>query len=386
MGSFFKRTWPSRDPTGRRIHRVAWGYRLQVNGKRERQYSAEWRARDDARQALARRLIELEAPQPPEPPPPKTFAGVAEEYLALKRAKGKRSIHDDELILTRLKTWFGDATPIVDITAQRIAQYERDRLSKMSARGTPLAAATLNREVALVRHMLRLAEEWGYLQKVPRIRLGKEPEGRLRFLTEDEITRLLGAAAESQNTYFLPIVTIALNTGMRKNEILKLAWERVDFSRGVLQLAETKNGRRREVPMNRAVYDVLSSLPGAKEEGPVFRRRDGAAWGDVRTAFEQACKRAKITVFRFHDLRHTCASWLIMRGRSLKKVQEILSHREFSMTIRYAHLSPDRLREAVAALEDFRNDLAHKKAHGGKLDPAPLASPRKAGVAQRQSN
>jgi len=333
------------------------GYRLQVNGKRERQFSAEWRTRADARQALARRLIELEAPQPPpEPPPPKTFAVVAEEYLTLKRAKGKRSIHDDELILTRLKAWFGDATPIVDITAQRIAQYERDRLSKMSARRTPLAAATLNRELALVRHMLRLAEEWAYLQKVPRIRLGKEPEGRLRFLTEDEITRLLGAAAESQNTYFLPIVTIALNTGMRKNAILKLAWERVDFSRGVLQLAETKNGRRRE------------------------------AWGDVRTAFEHACRRAKITDFRFHDLRHTCASWLIMRGRSLKEVQEILGHREFSMTLRYAHLSPDRLREAVAALEDFRNDLAHKKAHGGKLDPAPLASPRKAGVAQWQSN
>lgn len=311
---------------------------------------------------------------------------MAEESLTLKRAKGKRSIHDDELILKRLKAWFGEPIPVSGITAQRIAQYERDRLSKMSVRGTPLAAATLNRELALLRLLLRLVEEWSYIEKIPKIRLRKEPEGRLRFLTEDEITRLLGAAAESQNTYFLPIVTIALNTGMRKNEILKLAWERVDFSRGVLQLSETKNGRRREVPMNRAIYDVLSNLPGKKEEGPVFRRKDGAAWGDVRTAFEHACRRAKITDFRFHDLRHTCASWLIMRGRSLKEVQEILGHREFSMTLRYAHLSPDCLREAVAALEDFRNDLAHKKAHGGKLDPAPLASPRKAGVAQWQSN
>ena len=199
MGSFFKRTWPSRDPTGRRVRRVAWGYTLQVNGKQERRCHAEWRTRDDAQEALARRLLELKAPQPPpEPLPPKTFAVVAEEYVALKRAKGKRSIHDDELILKRLKAWFGETTPIVDITAQRIAQYERDRLSRMSARGTPLAAATLNRELALVRHLLRLAEEWGYLAKVPRIRLVKEPEGRLRFLTEDEITRLLRAAAESQ--------------------------------------------------------------------------------------------------------------------------------------------------------------------------------------------
>ena len=75
-----------------------------------------------------------------------------------------------------------------------------------------------------------------------------------------------------------------------------------------------------------------------------------------------------------------------MRGRSLKEVQEILGHREFSMTLRYAHLSPDRLREAVAALEDFRDVSAHKSAHGGKIDPAPLASLRNAGVAQWQSN
>jgi integrase len=191
------------------------------------------------------------------------------------------------------------------------------------------------------------------LPQVPKIKLEREPEGQVKWLEVDEEARLLNACAESGNENLLPIVTIALNTGMRKNEILKLTWERVDFSRGVLQLAETKNGRRREVPMNRAVYDVLSNLPGKREEGPVFRRKDGAAWGDVRTAFEHACRRAKITDFRFHDLRHTCASWMIMRGRSLKEVQEILGHREFSMTLRYAHLSPDRLREAVAALEEL---------------------------------
>ena len=106
---------------------------------------------------------------------------------------------------------------------------------------------------------------------------------------------------------------------------------------------------------------------------------------DVRTAFEHACRRAKITDFRFHDLRHPCASWPIIRGRSLKEVQEILGHREFSLTLRYAHLSPDRLREAVAALEDFRGGSAQKSAQSGKLDPAPLASPRNAGVAQWQS-
>src|SRR5215813_5882567 len=109
--------------------------------------------------------------------------------------------------------------------------------------------------------------------------------------------------------------------------------------------------------MNRAVYDALSALEGPKAEGLVFRKRDGGGkWGSIRTAFEGACREAKIDGFCFHDLRHTCASWLVMKGRSLKEVQEILGHREFSMTLRYAHLSPDRLLDAVASLESSAHD------------------------------
>ncbi len=77
-------------------------------------------------------------------------------------------------------------------------------------------------------------------------------------------------------------------------------------------------------------------------------------------AFARACVVGKIDAFRFHDLRHTCASWLVMRGRNLKEVQELVGHREFKMTLRYAHLSPDRLRDAVASLEDFGTSLAHR--------------------------
>jgi len=128
---------------------------------------------------------------------------------------------------------------------------------------------------------------------------------------------------------------------MRRGEILGLTWEHVDFARGVLLLEQTKNGRRREVPMNRAVYDALQPLyaaaraalptnaPGKKAAEPaglVFRKRPGdGSWGSIRTAFEGACREAKIPDFRFHDLRHACVSWLVMKGRSLKEVQELLS-------------------------------------------------------------
>jgi integrase len=102
----------------------------------------------------------------------------------------------------------------------------------------------------------------------------------------------------------------------------------------------------------------------------VFRKADGRGWGSIRTAFERACREAKLDDFRFHDLRHTCASWLVLGGRSLKEVQEILGHREFTMTLRYAHLSPDRLRDAVASLERF----SARKAHGATLEPSSAAA------------
>ena len=392
MAAVVKRTWCSRGPTGHKVRKVAWGYTLQVNGQQERRYGAAW-SRRDAEEALARRLLERDAPPPPVKP--KALAELVTEYLDYKRAKGKRSIRQDEQICRKLKRGFGAETPVTEITAQQIAHYDRDRVTQTSRLGRPVTPSTVNRELAILRHMLRLAEEWGYILKVPNIRLSKEPEGRLRFLSEDEIERLLVACEDRRrkSPYLLPIVTIALNTGMRKGEILGLTWQHVDFSRAVLLLEQTKNGHRREVPMNRAVYDALQPLyaaaraalpkpaPGERATDPsgllLRKRRGDGSWGSIRTAFESACREAKIPDFRFHDLRHTCASWLVMKGRSLKEVQELLGHREFTMTLRYAHLSPDRLREAVASLEEFST----KSAQSGRIQRECLVSPR-APVAQ----
>jgi integrase len=173
---------------------------------------------------------------------------------------------------------------------------------------------TVNRELAVIRHLLRLAEEWGYIEKVPRIRMAPEPEGRLRFLADDELVRLLAACAAraGKSPVLLPMVTVAVNTGMRRGEVWGLTWERVDFARGVLRLEQTKSGKRREIPINEAVYQVLSGLGGPKLEGAVFRKRDGRHWGSIRTAFEAACREARVEDFRFHDLRHTFASHFMM--------------------------------------------------------------------------
>jgi len=110
--------------------------------------------------------------------------------------------------------------------------------------------------------------------------------------------------------------------------------------------------------MSMAVHTVLSDLRRRQNgagEGLVFCKGNGAAWGAITTAFTVALKRAKITAFRFHDLRHTCASWLVMDGATLMEVREILGHQTLSMSLRYAHLSPGRLREAVARLDRVFN-------------------------------
>jgi integrase len=177
-----------------------------------------------------------------------------------------------------------------------------------------------------------------------------EPQGRLRYLEQEETVRLLEACRASRYPYLFAIVTVALHTGMRQGEILGLTWDRVDFARGVLLLEITKSGKRREVPMSQAVYTVLSTRSGPRE-GLVFAKADGQAWGRLSTAFATALRRAKITAFRFHDLRHTCASWLAMSGRPLLEIKELLGHAEISMTMRYAHLAPGRLREAVGVLD-----------------------------------
>jgi integrase len=148
-------------------------------------------------------------------------------------------------------------------------------------------------------------------------------------------------------------VTIAINTGMRKSEILGLAWERIDLSTGRLTLYPTKSGKPRGVPMNSAVYGALLALqPDAEQRvGVVFRRSADRAWGQIRTAFTTALQRAGIKGYRFHDLRHTAASHMVMRGASLKDVQEILDYSDYKMTMRYSHLSPAHLRAAVDRLD-----------------------------------
>ncbi len=313
------------------------------------------------------------------PTTPRTLGQLAEEYLRYKTTNGKRSVDEDERILKkRLLPAFGAERLVKDLTGQAIAQYERRRVEQVSA-------FTVRNELTVLRHMLRLARRWGYLEQVPDIELPKKPEDRQRYLEQEEITALLVACAKSKNPYLRAIVTLALNTGMRKGELLGLEWERINLPTSRITLYRTKGGKPRGVPVNQAVYDALVGLEPEAERrtGPVFKRRDGSAWGQIRTGFTSACAKAGIKNFRFHDLRHTAASHLVMRGASLQDVKEILGHSDFKMTLRYAHLSPAHLRRAVGLLDGLTPgrevgreapSLAHRLAHSAKMSAEPPLS------------
>jgi integrase len=353
MAKIIRRTWTSRGPLGRPVKHVAYGYTLMVHGKQERKASSDWLTETEAFEALAQRQREVGAGQLERVD--RTLGEVAEEYLRYKADHGKRTVASDRRILDgRLLPALGAGRSLRSVTAPVIAQYEKARMATgAKGRGRTVSPYTVANELAVLRHLLRLARRWGYVDTVPEVVLPKKPAGRLRYLEAPELEQLLAACRESRNPYLATIVTLAVHTGMRKGEILGLEWARVDLASARITLYQTKSGKPRGIPINRAVYETLIALaPEATQRtGPLFPRRSGAAWGQIRTAFEKALDRAGIKGFRFHDLRHTAASHLVMRGATLQEVKEILGHADLSMTLRYAHLSPAHLRGAVERLE-----------------------------------
>ncbi len=258
-----------------------------------------------------------------------------------------------------------------------MAEYRTERLGTKSRRKTLLSAATVNRECALLRSILRMALAWDELAKLPVFKMTKE-EGKQRFLTDEKIARLLDACRESRNKLLLAMVTVDLHTGLRKGELLGLTWEQVDFARNVIALGRrTKSGKGRDVPLNGSVYDAL--VPLRKAAGG--HAATGRVWGEIQkidTAYNAALLRAKIldVDVNFHTLRHTFASHYVMRGGSLVKLQAILGHASIRTTQVYAHLAPDHLSGATSILEGFGTSKNSAwTAHG-----APTATATASGV------
>lgn len=231
-----------------------------------------------------------------------------------------------------------------DLTPPLIAEY-RDRLAAGFPGDKPRSPGTVVRYLAALSHCLSVAvKEYQWLDDSPMRKVAKpsEPRGRVRFLSDEERAALLAACQESSNPNLFPVVVLALSTGMRAGEIMTLEWRDVDLARGWLTLRETKNGTMRGVPLTGRALELV------KEHARIRRRLDtpllfpGNNPGkpvDLRAPWLAALKRAGIEDCRFHDLRHSAASYLAMNGASLNEIADVLGHKTLSMVKRYAHLS-----------------------------------------------
>jgi integrase len=221
------------------------------------------------------------------------------------------------------------------------AQVEGYVAKRMEARAAP---GTINREMTVIKHILACAVRWEYLSANPVAGLKplREPSGRTRFLSLEEITALLEACAGSESDYLKPFAMVAMNTGMRRNEILSLSRKSVDWTNRLATLAHTKNGETRHAYLNEAAYEAIKALP-VRIDGRIFPLGPN----QVSMLIMRAAKRAKLEDFRLHDLRHTFASYQAMSGVAGRGLQALLGHKDACMTMRYSHLSDSYLRAAV---------------------------------------
>jgi integrase len=220
------------------------------------------------------------------------------------------------------------------------------------------SGAAVNRVLSTLRHVFSKAVEWEMMEVSPFSKVRglfyKEIEKRLRFLSEEEEIIFLNVC-EGQ---FKNIILVALHTGMRRGEILFLRWE--DIRNGFIYLTETKTYMPRQININETLKKVFESIPRHIKSEYVFYGKDGNPLKSVSIAFTNALKKAGIKDFRFHDLRHTFASRLVMRGARLKAVQYLLGHKDIKMTMRYAHLSDDYKKKTVQLLDSQPEEHRHK--------------------------
>jgi len=295
-----------------------------------------------------------------------TFGQLKEEYEKVQ--KGESYFEKSrKYYLEIFEDFFGKDRRLYQITPLDIEKFKTKRKETKTQHGKDRSDISVNRELETFRHMLNKSIEWGWLEKNPFDRF-KRPDGksslfyqenndRTRYLAEDEIKKLLNVSPP----HLKNIIKAAIYTGLRAGDILRLKWSQVDLDRGMLVFNEQKKNNRERIKfLNQDMISLLLEirqdglLRGVMLEniflGPERKNKPARPVKCVRRTFNTALKKAGIQNFHFHDLRHTSASHLIMRGASMKAVQEHLNHSSPTMTNRYAHLSDKFQREQVELL------------------------------------
>lgn len=287
-----------------------------------------------------------------------TLRELSDRYLEYAMTK-KRSWNRDVVSLKNILNMeidnkkLGDY-PVDSIKVAHIQKYQIRRKRELDVKyaGKGIAEedrnyATCNRELGCLRHIFNMGIEWELLSKNPvaskAVRFDKE-KSRDRILEDDELRRLLQVCSGQ----LYQVVMVALNTGMRRGEILGLRWQYVSLEKNKIDVKHTKSGDDRTIPINSFLHNVLDSM--AKDSVYLFSNRDGKNTGDVKTAWNNAMRKAGVKDFRFHDLRHLVASKLARAKVTESVIALILGHKRSSITSRYINPQWDEMVEAVEEL------------------------------------
>lgn len=278
------------------------------------------------------------------------FGEIGNDALAYSRGH-KRSWRDDESRMKRLTEWFGNRE------AESLTGQEMEKRVSDAAAKEKWAASTYNHYRSLLMLAYREARRAGKVSPNPArdIRHRMENNSRVRFLSRDENGEYvrLGEVIREKYAEHISEFIFALNTGLRLSSQYGASYEMIDWTRNVLDVPRTKNDEPVHVPLNSDALAAIRSLPSWLErKGPIFRsqRDPGKPVLSNDHWFKPALKAAGISDFRWHDIRHTFASWLVQDGVPLDRVSKLLGHKSLTMTMRYAHLAPNQLHQDVALL------------------------------------
>lgn len=325
---------------------------FRSSGTTDRALATEWASKFHAEHYRVARLGDK---------PRRRWAEAVPRWLADKAHK--RSLNKDLHNLRWLDPWLGDsyldeinADLLADISAARKAE-PRDKRNPDSS---PTSQSTVDRMLALVRSILRAAHGWGWLDALPPVKLAPPaPDDDYRWLTQDEAATLHDALAD----HLRPPYLFSLSTGWREQNVLRLEWSRVDLARKAAWVGgnETKGKRAIGAPLNRDALAILKGQQG-KHDRWVFPSEEGKPYVRANNSgFQAAQRRAGIAPLRWHDLRHTWASWHVMAGTSLRSLMELGGWRSYKSVLRYAHLSSEHLAKDAAKVEGLARNLHRRQ-------------------------
>lgn len=338
----------------RRKDSNVWWFTITYKGKRIRE-PLKTDNKKLAERVYAKILIDMVEDRYFEKPDSVAMAEVIDRYMKEISPLREGSHERNKQTVKHLKAFLGE-TLLENVTPSLLSQYKSLRLQTHTKKGAFISPSTVRKELSFLRQVFNVAiDEWELCKETPVKKVIKslpQDEKRVRYVTPEEAQKLRFTIPD----WLRPIVITACQTGLRRGNLINLALHQLDFTASRIVIGKTKNGDPLGISMTKMVKETLLNVIKARcVTGPyVFCDEKGKRYSpsQVSMAFKRACKRAGVENLRLHDLRHDFATLMLRKRKNLVEVQHAMGHKDPRMTLRYAHLLPDDLKDAFEAIDN----------------------------------